>query len=377
MYMQNPNIDILLKTFDQVKIEKNEYLLILIGEDVKFEIKILVDSLIDKGLNFFGGVFPGIISNQNYSSNAIYYTTIPVLQKPLVVEEISNGDFVIPDFRDLISRNQDIHPTIFILVDGLSSNNELFLRNLFDIHGKSVNYIGGGAGSLSFKQKPCIFDSQGFYSDAVLIIPINIETKLRVTHGWDNLHGPLVATKTEKNIIKELNWEIAFNVYQTIINADLKNGEKITKENFFDYSKAYPFGIHKEGYEKIVRDPIAIDEEGGLICVGEVPENAVLYILKGHNKRLIKAVEMATIESLQGTSPGGKKVLMIDCISRSIFLEDQFSHELGVVNQILKENNADNEVYGFLSLGEISSYGDGYLEFFNKTCVIGVFDGVE
>ena len=28
---------------------------------------------------------------------------------------------------------------------------------------------------------------------------------------------------------------------------------------------------------------------------------------------------------------------------------------------------------GILSLGEISSYGDGYLEFFNKTIVVGAF----
>jgi len=27
---------------------------------------------------------------------------------------------------------------------------------------------------------------------------------------------------------------------------------------------------------------------------------------------------------------------------------------------------------GILSLGEISSYGDGYIEFFNKTIVVGV-----
>lgn len=377
MYMPNPKLDDVLKQFDQIKLEKDKFLFLMIGERVKFEVELLLKRLRDNNINFFGGVFPGVISGNKHSTDAIYFLSMSVLQKPLIVEDISKGNFSIPDLREQIANKKETTPTILILVDGMSSKNELFLRELFNVHGKSVNYVGGGAGSLSFKQMPCIFDNHGFYSDTTLIIPLKQEMNLSVKHGWKSLHGPLVATKTKKNVIKELNWDIAFDIYQTYVNADLNNEEEITKDNFFDYSKRYPFGIHKEGYENIVRDPIAVDDEGGLICVGEVPQNAILYLLKGEKEQLINAVKMATLESLKGTHRGVKYILMIDCISRSIFLENQFSTELDAVNEILSSDNSDNEVFGFLSLGEISSYGEGQLEFFNKTCVIGVFDKVD
>ncbi|MFK7905998.1 MAG: FIST signal transduction protein, partial [Chitinophagales bacterium] len=190
-------------------------------------------------------------------------------------------------------------------------------------------------------------------------------------HGWQQLEGPFVATRTEKNVIHELNWQNAFDLYKEVIDQDCTI--PITKDNFFDIAKAYPFGIFKENSEDIVRDPIAVDENGALVCVGEVPENTVLYILKGEKNALISSAKRAAEDTLSEDMPEIAQTLIVDCISRTLFLENDFSEELKVVSECFNKTNQPIHPQGILTLGEISSYGEGYLEFFNKTIVIGTF----
>lgn len=58
--------------------------------------------------------------------------------------------------------------------------------------------------------------------------------------------------------------------------------------------------------------------------------------------------------------------LLIDCISRALFLEDEFDREIEAVYQ---ENVP---LIGALSMGEIANNGKDYLELYNKTCVVGI-----
>ncbi|MEL6845597.1 MAG: FIST C-terminal domain-containing protein, partial [Bacteroidota bacterium] len=58
--------------------------------------------------------------------------------------------------------------------------------------------------------------------------------------------------------------------------------------------------------------------------------------------------------------------LFIDCISRVLFLEDQFYRELEAVY------DSETPLLGALTLGEIANFGKDFLEFYNKTAVLGV-----
>ncbi len=58
---------------------------------------------------------------------------------------------------------------------------------------------------------------------------------------------------------------------------------------------------------------------------------------------------------------------MIDCISRVLFLEDSFVKEIDSVSNII----GDLPLVGALTLGEIANKSDTYIDFYNKTCVVG------
>lgn len=277
---------------------------------------------------------------------------------------------VIKDWREQFHTKFDsIQPTLFTFLDGLSSKVSSFLSIVYDQFANSVQYMGGGAGSLSLEQSPCLITPKGLLKDAAVLCASSLSINLGVRHGWQAIQGPLVATRTVDNVIYELNWQSAFDVYSQLVNADSEIA--ISPSNFFDVAKGYPFGIIRDGQEDIVRDPIAVGKEGELYCVGEVPNNSVLSLLKGETQNLINSAAQAAKDAIHNVEDKLEKLFLIDCISRVLFLQDNFDSELNAVEAQLSKLNVNCVPFGILSLGEISSDGNGVLVFYNKTMVIG------
>jgi hypothetical protein len=369
MYISTTNPEEIISAISKMEISKSDVVAIMLGEKNKPDIGQLISGLNKKRIEFFGGFFPGIIyGNQKYEEGAIIMV-LPTFEKPFLIKGLNTENMNLPDLGNGIFENPRGKYTSMILVDGLTSNISLFLSEMFNRFGNLVHYFGGGAGSLSLKQEPCLFTSEGLVQDAAIVAFIKLESNLGVRHGWKRIMGPFVATKTRKNIITELNWKNAYQVYRETVEGDSK--KKLTPENFFDVAKGYPFGIHKEGMEDIVRDPINVNEKGELFCVGEVPENTVLSILKGEKDSLIQAASQAAEDCLKSGRKTIRQSLIADCISRAIFLGEKFMKELETVNQKTRTIAPQHTPMGILTLGEISSYGEEFLEFFNKTIVVG------
>ena len=49
----------------------------------------------------------------------------------------------------------------------------------------------------------------------------------------------------------------------------------------------------------MIRDPLTVNENGELVCVGQVEENTLVSIMKGNKDSLIIAAEEAAIESMK------------------------------------------------------------------------------
>ncbi|BDS15539.1 FIST signal transduction protein [Aureispira anguillae] len=374
MYLPNPTIQSILAAITTLELDSNEVVIFLFGEQTVINYTGLIDELNKKEIAFFGAFFPGIIYNdQNFDKGVVLVRYR--LGKPIeIIQDLStlSEQTLFSEDKILDYQEEEQESTIFVLVDGLSPYIADFLADLYNSLGNSVNYIGGGGGSLSLEQKPCLITSEGMLKDAGIICCIDAPVSLGVQHGWKELEGPIIATKTYKNIIYELNWKNAFEVYKSIVDKD--SSQSIEADNFFGIAKGYPFGIRMEGQEDIVRDPIAVGEDGELICVGEIESHSVLNILKGQADNLIKSAQIAASESILGARNKPNQIFTVDCISRVLFLEDKFEEELKSITNIIQENTPDLVLTGILSLGEISSDGEGPLYFFNKTIVIGTFN---
>ncbi len=362
MYFPTTKAEEIVEIVCQMKKKEGEVVLILLGEKDMPDVEQMISGLNKNGVDFFGGIFPGVIYDDRKYEQGAVIKVLPALTSPYLIKGLNTNQIELPDFISLPDKKY----TAFVLVDGLTSNIALFLSLLFDRLGNSVRYFGGGAGSLTLKQQPCLFTKEGFIQDAAVVTFIKLQCNLGVRHGWQKVIGPIVATKTCKNVVLELNWKNAFEVYREIVEDD--SGVKLQVEKFYDLAMRYPFGIYKERAEDIVRDPIMANEKGELICVGEVPENSLLNILKGESESLIQAAGQATKEACRTAIHSS---LVADCVSRTLFLGEDFTKELAAVKENLVRAGEQVIPAGMLTLGEIASYGETFLEFFNKTIVVG------
>jgi hypothetical protein len=142
------------------------------------------------------------------------------------------------------------------------------------------------------------------------------------------------------------------------------------QETFYDLSKFYPFVIGKLGAEGVVRDAVQRNADESLLCVGELPVNSLVNIVTGDADSMIHAAQRARESALAGWKPTASPgvTLIMDCISRSICLGDRFPHELEVLVV------PGNPQVGALTIGEVANNGQDYLEFYNKTAVVGILE---
>lgn len=316
----------------------------------------------------FGGIFPRIIHDLRDLEHGALVIGLRSEVRCGVIPGLSDpeGDYF-GAILDLFGEVDPTEQTMFVFVDGLSTRITALIDALFNCLGLLPNYIGGGAGSLSFQQKPCLFTNQGLLQDAAILALADTRSSIGVAHGWAPISDAYKVTEADRNTVISLNWRPAFEVYKEVVEAH--SGRSFAAEPFFDLAKSYPLGIAKLDAEMIVRDPIVLDGTR-LVCVGEVAEGGHVHILSGNLDSLVAgaghARELAEA-GMAGAAGADRSMLFVDCISRVLFLEKDFDRELKVVDMGLP-------LFGALTLGEIANTGDAYLEFYNKTSVVGIFD---
>jgi len=169
----------------------------------------------------------------------------------------------------------------------------------------------------------------------------------------------MLATTTSGNRVSAIDWRPAFDVYQEL--AFKQYGVEINKENFYDFGVHYPFGIVKADGESLIRVPVGLDDDGSIFCVGEVPENVMLALMKA-----IPEGSSDTIDYIADSSGlnGASMLMTFYCAGRRMHLGDAAKDELLALHHKI----APVKVVGALSLGEIGgSKQDTYPHFHNAT----------
>ena len=311
----------------------------------------------------FGGIFPKIVYQKKIHGQGSLIISFNITADITVLKQNHTSQDIA---KKLKSTDSDIN-NLFIFADGYMQNIDQLLTNLYEALKPQTSAIGAGCGVPALRQKPCLFSNFGLLENALIVASMPTPIEVSTAHGLNIMTGPYLVTKSENNIVYTLNHKPALQVYKDAIKQN--TGQDIDDNAFYDVAKTYPLGLDQLDNEILVRDPISINEDA-LVCVGSVPVNSSVYILKGETKQILHAAGQAAFE-LKGKLKGNKKkstFFLFDGISRASILGDELINEISLIRNTLPETA---EIISALSLGEISLNRNSAICFHNKSVVIG------
>lgn len=348
-------------------------LIALLPEAEKDQLPILQRVCRERSIPLFGGIFPALIDGARFINHGVCLLPFPAMPPAFLIPAADGAEAIgLAVRRGLATLPAGTaKPTLFLMFDGMLPNIASLLEEIYFALANRVDYVGVNAGSESFQPMPCLFDQNQLIGAGVMGVLLPGDVKTVLEHGFVQPERAMSATASQGNRVVTIDWRPAFEVYQAMIKTEY--GIDLTAENFYQYAVHFPFGILRASGEIVVRIPVALADDGSLFCVGEVPENSVLVLLKspeaGGNAcldRLAKDLNFASAGS------SGHRLLAFYCAGRRIHLGVAAETELAE----LCARAQVSELAGALSLGEIgSTQRGGYPVFHNATLVCRPWSG--
>jgi hypothetical protein len=342
----------------------------MLPEAEKEKLTILQAACRSKGIPLVGGIFPALLEGGQFRTQGVWLLRFGQMPHYMLLEDLPVDAAQVTDRMREVSAALAAHlngaaeATLFMLFDAMQPNIGSILDELYLNLANRVHYAGVNAGSETFQPMPCLFDSEKLIGQGALFILLPDHKGAILEHGYHAPQQTVYATSTEGNRIAQIDWRPAFEVYQELVRAQY--GLEINKENFYEHAVHFPFGIVRANHHVVVRIPVALNDDGSLFCVGEVPANSVLTLLERPRVDTHETLRVL-MDGLKAMGGDGQPLLLYYCAGRRMHLGlEQATGEM----QEFTRRMAGAPIAGALSLGEIgSSTLHGYPLFHNATLV--------
>ncbi len=319
------------------------------------------------GLSLARAVFPELVAGPETHKQGLILIPLsgPV---PLLIGEVSQadaptrvagqlGDYVETQLAD----NQEA--ALFTIFDALVPNIASHLDAWYLVLADRVHYVGVNGGSERFVSIPCLFDNQNFIADGLLALLLIEHPGGYLEHGYAIPETGMTASSADGNRIVQIDWRPALDVYREMMQSQY--GVAIDADNFYSYAVHFPFGILRADGEVLVRIPVALDEQGGIICVGEIPAHSLLTLLDARASIDTACGHLLQDMSRNGLGDAHMPMLAFYCAGRRMHMG-----EAGVRQELGQLQAERPQLLGALSLGEVgASRSGGYPLFHNATLV--------
>ena len=348
--------------------------LALLAEADKDAVPVLQAAAREAGVPLAGAIFPALLREQDFATHGVWLLRLDRMPALALIADLNTADApadaihaaLEPALGDMANPATPANPaTLLLLFDSMVPNIGSILEALYLRLADRVRYMGANAGSETFQPMPCLFDSERLVANGVLCLVLPDDRGAVLEHGYLPPDELISATATEGNRIISIDWRPAFDVYRERVRA--LYGVELTRENFYQYGVHFPFGILLANGEVVVRIPVALEPDGSLFCVGEVPANSMLTLLQApavDSEHTVEQLNQHLHDQFGGSE--GQDLLTFYCAGRRLHLGEAARPEL----EQLHRRSGCARVVGALSLGEIGSLSEwSYPMFHNATLV--------
>ncbi len=236
-----------------------------------------------------------------------------------------------------------------IFSDKLITEGTNLISGLQENLGRSFPLIGACASDNFANQKTFQYVNNELLSDSCsgILFGGKFDFGFGIKHGWFALGKMRCVTKSNSNVIQEIDGIPAVKLYEDYF---AKGTMELAKE-LQRISISYPIGIYLQGEkEYLLRNIISIKDDGSLVTQGDVPQNSKIRLMISTVDSRLEAAVAACAEAKRNL--GGQKikfVMVFDSAARFSLLGRQNDIELDVIKEVFGK---ETPLIGIYTRGE-------------------------
>jgi hypothetical protein len=261
-----------------------------------------------------------------------------------------------------LAKEKFAKPNIVIVSSGLTIDAEQIIDGIRDVDA-TIPLFGGLAGDDLTMKSSYVF-TNGLESSTALLALVLDNDKVQVeglaTSGWDDIGIEKTITKSEGNVVFEMDGEPAVDVFVKFFKfgENMYDRSEIVAMNFAQY----PLQMKKANGNIVLRAPLMVDiDRKALIFAGGIPQGSKVKFSVPPGFDLIEKTSVK-VSAIKENINEADAVLMFSCKGRHLALGPMTGDEAGMVRGIW-----DKPLLGFFTYGEIGTAKDNTCDFHNET----------
>jgi hypothetical protein len=315
------------------------------------------------------GSTAGEIVGCNVHDNSISVTAIEFEKSSFIVERKNildydkNAKALGEALYDKIPKENLKH--LFVLSEGSFVNGSSLIKGLENDIDAEVSITGGMCADdarfektvSSYKENPKVGEVVliGFYGET-------LEISYASFGGWIPFGPERIITKSEANILYEIDGQPALDLYRNYLGAKASELPQA--------SLLYPLNVTPtDKKEPVVRTILNINnEDQSMILAGDVPINSRVQLMMASVDGIATGAQDAAKFAMKNRKNKPEIAILVSCIGRKLVMNQRVEEEVEQVREIIGENTP---MTGFYSYGEMAPFNESTsCELHNQTMTL-------
>jgi hypothetical protein len=315
------------------------------------------------------GSTAGEIVGCHVNDNSISVTAIEFEKSSFIVERKNildydkNAKALGEALYDKIPKENLKH--LFVLSEGSFVNGSSLIKGLENDIDAAVSITGGMCADdarfektlSSYKENPKVGEVIliGFYGEA-------LEISYASFGGWIPFGPERIITKSEANILYEIDGQPALDLYKNYLGAKASELPQA--------SLLYPLNVTPtDKKEPVVRTILNINnEDQSMILAGDVPMNSRVQLMMASVDGIATGAQDAAKFAMKNRKNKPEIAILVSCIGRKLVMNQRVEEEVEQVRETIGENTP---MTGFYSYGEMAPFNESTsCELHNQTMTL-------